>query len=65
MKTFSQISLTVILWRKAATQTFVVLLFHLTSVSDKAIAVSLSLIQLSFFLTFNFSTSPYSRRPLR
>lgn len=53
-------------WRKAATQTFVVSLFHLTLVSSKAIAVSLSLIQLSlFFLTINFSTSPYSRWPLR
>jgi hypothetical protein len=51
MKTFLQISLMAAPWRKAATQTFVVSLFHLTLVSSKAIAVSLSLIQLSFFFS--------------
>ena len=66
MKVFSQISSMAIPWRKAATQIFVVLLFHLTSVSGKAIVVSLSLIWLPVFLAVNLdsSTSAYSKWPL-
>ena len=51
MKTFLQISLMATPWRKAATQTFLVSLFHLTLVLGKAIAMSLSSILLSLLFS--------------